>query len=69
MTQNITDPKIEPDQQAPLPKRQCAICGRFVSGENAQMNYTPDSTFATERIEFICEPCQDPGERRCDTAP
>ncbi len=59
----------ESNQQAPVSKRQCAICGRFVSSESIRMNYTPDSTSAAERIRFIRRRCEDPGEQPCDTAP
>ena len=36
---------------------KCDYCGRFVKLEACSSEFTPDSHFGPERIEYLCELC------------
>lgn len=38
---------------------KCSCCGKFISNDGLEkaFNYTPDTHFSSEKIEFICQSC------------
>lgn len=35
----------------------CAWCGKFASPRTVKVNYTPDTDFSAERVEYKCARC------------